>query len=160
MVKAENKNRVRFIRKGGRIIPIRGSKRAAKDITSNKRELATIMGATAAGFGGGFAAGKIQKKSESLFKIGKLRKAGVLNRGAKFLKFGSKAIPTLIAGSALMAIDRKSRDEGTVFDIGNKSGAFNVGVTLLGGFAAARTFKRFEKFGLRGGKFPFKLKDI
>ena len=159
MAQQRNQN-VRFIRRGGRIIPIRGSKRAAKDITSNKRELATIMGAVTAGFGGAFAAGKLEKKSQALSAAKQIRKSNLFNRSAKFLKFGSKAVPGLIAASALVAIDRKSRDEGTVFDIGNTSGAFNVGVTLLGGFAAARVFKRFEKFGLRGGKFPIKLRDI
>jgi len=156
----QNKNRVRFIRRGGRIIPIRGSKRAAKDITSNKKELATIMGATLAGFGGAFSAGKLEKKSQALMKAKFIRKSNIFNRAAKGLKFGSKAIPGLIAGSALAAIDRKSKDEGTLFDIGNKSGAFNVGVAIVGGFAATRVFKRFEKFGLRGGKFPIKLRDI
>lgn len=161
MAKPQNKNKVRFIRKGGRIIPIR-DERAARGIlhSQNKRELATIMGATAAGFGGGFLAGKIQRKSDSLMAAGFKKKSGFLNRGAKILKFGSKAVPALIAGSALVAIDRKVKDEGTIFDIGKTTGAFNIAVALGGGYLAARTFKRFEKFGLRGGKFPFKIRDI
>ena len=164
---SKEQGKVRFIRKRGRIIPIRsssksGSKRAAKDIFSKKnaRELGTIGAALAGGAGGLFAAGRIERKSQSLAKIGKFKSASTLNRIAKFTKFGSKVGAGLAAAGALTAIDRKSRDEGTIFDIGNKKGAFNLGVAVIGGYAAARFGKRFEKLGLRGGKFPMKLKDI
>ena len=162
----QEKQRPRFIRRRGRIIPIGGkrgrNKKAARDILSTKNapELARVGGAVGGGLAGLFAAGKLQKKSLALEKAGKLKSASILNRFAKIGKFSAKAIPALIAGTALVAIDRKSRDEGSAFDIGNNSGAFNITTALLGGYMFARTGKRFEKLGLRGGKFPFKLKDI
>jgi hypothetical protein len=164
MAQQRKKGQVRFIRKRGRIIPIRSNKntRAAGDIFSKKNlpALATIGAASGAAFGGLYAAGRAQKKSNSLLKVGKTAKANSLNRMAKVLKFKSRAVPAIIAGTALLSIDRRSRDEGTVFDIGNTKGAFNVATTLGLGYLAARTGKRFEKWGLRGGKFPWKLRDI
>ena len=154
-----------FIRRGGRIIPIFSGKnaRAAKDITSgkNRGNLAKIAGASAAGLGGLFAAGKIEKVSQALTKKGGFgRKAKALNRLAKIVKFSAKAVPALAIGTAMASIDRSSRDEGTAFDIGNKQGAANIALGLASAFAFARVGKRFEKFGLRGGKFPIKLRDI
>ena len=158
----KNKN-VRFVRIRGRVIPIRGNKnsKALKDITASKNRgnLAKIACATAAGLGGLFASGKIQKASDSFLKTN-ARKSLALNKIAKISKFSSKALPALIVGTALASIDRNSRDEGSAFDIGNKKGAFNVAASLGVAFAFTRIGKRFEKFGLRGGKFPIKLRDI
>lgn len=155
---------VRFIRKKGRIIPIRARNdvAAARGIFAKKnhRELATIGGAAGVGLAGLYGSGRLQKKSDALMKAGKMKASNITNRFAKIGKFSSKAIPALIAGSALVAIDRRTKDEGTVFDIGNKTGAFNIATVLLGGYLLARTGKRFEKWGLRGGKFPKKLRDI
>lgn len=158
---AKNKN-VRFVRIRGRIIPIKGrNQKALKDITSSKNmgNLAKIGAATAAGLGGLFASGKLQKASDSLLKINP-KKSMAMNKIAKISKFSSKALPALFIGTALASIDRSSRDEGSIFDIGNKKGAFNVAASLGAAFAFTRIGKRFEKFGLRGGKFPIKLRDI
>ena len=157
------RRKVRFVRIRGRVIPIRSkNKRAIKDITSSKNigSLAKIVGITTLGLAGLFGAGRIQRQSDKLLKLGKFGKSKIVNKAAKISKFSSKAIPAFLVGSALLAIDRRSRDEGTAFDIGNKSGTFNLASSLAGAFVFSRVGKRFEKFGLRGGKFPLKLRDI
>ena len=157
------KRKVRFVRIRGRVIPIRSkNKKAIKDITASKNigSLAKIAGVTTLGLAGLFGAGKLQRQSDKLLKLGEFGKSTTVNKAAKIAKFTSRAVPAFLVGSALLAIDRKSRDEGTAFDIGNKSGTFNLASSLAGAFAFSRVGKRFEKFGLRGGKFPLKLRDI
>lgn len=153
----------RFIRVRGRIIPVgvRREKKAAREIVSGKNsvDLLKIGAATAASLGGSFGAGRLQRLSESMKN---LTSAGRLNRAAKLLSFGAKALPAIVAGSALASIDKRTHkdEKSRLFNIGNSTGALNVGIGLATGYAIIRSGKRFEKFGLRGGKFPWKLKDI
>lgn len=162
---SKKKGNVTFIRRRGKIIPIKRSgknARAASDILSSKNagSIATIGAASLSSFAGLYSAGKLQKVSQKLEMSKRFKAAGKLNRLAKLTKFASKSLPALAIGTALVSIDRKSRDEGSSFDIGKKTGAFNVASSLALGYLSIRTGKRFEKWGLRGGKFPIKLKDI
>ena len=120
-----------------------------------------MVGVAAAGVAGLFGAGKLARASDALLKAKKFRSSMTLNKTAKFLKFGSKFGAAAAAGTIIAGIDRRARDEGaSVFNLGNKTGAANLVAAAAVGFTFTRIGKRFEKFGLRGGKFPFKLRDI
>lgn len=157
--------KVRFIRKRGRIIPIsvKNEITAAKSIASSKNsgDFAKIGGAAAASMGVLFAAGRIQRKSNALLRVKKFGLSSKVNRLAKITKFGGVAIAGLIAGSALTAIDKRSKDEKSRFlNLGSQStSAIGIAAQIGVGFAAFRFGKRFESAGKRGLNL-FKIKDI
>ena len=159
------KKKVRFIRKRGRIIPIsiKNEVVAAKSISSSKNtgDFAKIGGAAAASMGTLFAAGRIQRKSNALLRVKKFSLSSKVNRLAKITKFGGVAIAGLIAGSALTAIDKRSKDEKSKFlNLGSQStSALGVAAQIGLGFAAFRFGKRFESAGKRGLSL-FKKSDL
>jgi len=164
-----NHRKVRFRRIRGRIVPIRQKKggrekRAARELFGaiRGRDVATLGAAGVGSLGGLFAAGRLQKESNKLLAIKKIRASTVLNKLAKITKFTSKFAPALIAGAVFTGLDRRTKldEESKFFNLGSKTGAFNIAAAGVGALALARFGKRFEKFGLRGGKFPFKLRDI
>ena len=159
-------DRIKFVRIRGRIIPIGAKKefRAAKAITGGKRNklsLAKIGASTAVGLGGLAAAGRLGKISTTAKVFG--RKAKVLNKFAKVLKFSSKALPAIVIGTELTKIDNSTKaDEKSRFlNLGSGKGIRNIATGLAAGFAFTRIGKRFEVFGKRGfKKFPISLKDV
>ena len=161
MKKRNNKN-VRFVSIRGRIVPIiKKEAKAAGDILNAANRTGTtakVAGLTAASFGGLYVAGRLQRKSLKSFG----KKATVLNRGAKLLKFGAKFAPAMAIGTALIGLDRatKADERSKHLDLSGTPTPARIALGAVGAYASIRLGKRFEKFGLRGGRFPWKLKDI
>ncbi len=164
----QNKNGVSFRRIGGRIVPIK-VKREAGAIAATGREVAKpsnlgLIGKaaaiTAGGLGLAFGAGKLKTLS-TLFQHTK--KAAYMERGAKFLDYGAKAGVGVAAGTQLTRLDRQTRkDEGSkLLNFGSQGvGAIGLASSLVLGYGSYRLTKRFTKWGLKGGAFPWKLSDI
>lgn len=151
--------------------------------------LGAIAGLAATGLGGLYAAGRFERKSQALFKHASVldtvtdssgrplswanskstaKIAGRFNRAAKLTKFASKYGVGALIGTQLASIDRgTSADEGARFAnmgaAGGQGGRFDpakFAVLAAGAYGYMRFGKRFEKWGLRGGRFPWKLRDI
>lgn len=172
MAKKQQKGRVTFRRIRGRIVPIRVSDEvaAAKAIGKQSVRTGAAAGAAAAAAGGVgllFAAGRLQRHSEALTRGGKkLKTATALNKAAKITKFTGKFGAAFLVGSQLLKVDKATRkdEKSRLFNLGSGGSPLQnparLAVAAAGAFAFGRIGKRFEKFGLRGGRFPFKLKDI
>ncbi len=171
---------MRFIRRHGRVIPIRekgdparkgvvGKEVAAlratkRDVVSRPRTLGVPLlkasAALGAGLAFGFGAGRLVKIAGAM-KAGKL--AAATERAGKIIDFGSKAGTSIVVGTALSSFDRQTtKDEKSkLLNVGSagKSPAA-IGVGLVGGYGFYRLQKRFVKWGQMGGKFPLKLKGL
>jgi len=140
---------MRFIRKGGRIIPIKAAKRegaVAKEIvTASARQSGIIAGATVASLGSLYGAGRLHK-----FAMATGNKK--LNTLAKIFKFGSVATTGLVAGGSLASIDKKVNDERSkLFNIGSQAtSAIGIAAQLGIGYGVYRLGKRFEYAGKMG----------
>jgi len=152
------KGKTRFIRKGGRIIPIRVKDEisVAKEISSKKNRSSLVQASVAGSsyLAGLYGAGRLHKKA---IEVGSSK----LNRVAKIGKFGIAFGSAAILGNALSKIDKRSSDEKSrVLSIGSQA---KTGLGHVASFAAAyagyRLGKRFEYAG-KLGKNLFKIKDI
>ncbi len=144
----KNKN-VRFVRIRGRIVPMRIKKEAqvAGEIASKKNHgaIGKLAGASAIYAGGLYGAGRLHKKAMEM-------KSSKLNRVAKIGKFGVAFGAGALITSALVSIDKKTKDEKSrVLDIGSQA---RTGAGHLAKFALAyggyRLGKRFEYAGKLG----------
>lgn len=149
----------RFIRRNGRIIPItvKNEAHAANEITSgaqNRKSWAKVAGGVAAGLAGLYVAGRMHRKALTMVDhAGEFtKKGGLLNRLAKFTKYGSSTGAALVAGREMAAIDARSNDErGQVFNLGNATqSGLATGATVVGGYGTYRVGKRIEFAGKQG----------
>jgi len=195
MASQPQSDRTVFRRIRGRIVPVRlkqGAQREARAVQGlasagiRTGALASIAGLVGVGLGGLFAAGRLERHSQAMFKrsafhntvmtaAGKplmmvegakvARVGGLLNRAAKLTKFASKYGVGALIGTQVARMDRgTAADEGARFAsagaAGGRSDPLKLAVLAAGAYGYMRYGKRFEKWGLRGGKFPWKLKDI
>ena len=166
MSNSPQKGQVRFIRRGGRIIPI-GVKRegqALNEITSgsqNRTSWGKIGLATVGAFASLYAAGRMGAHSDKLLSLGFKKSSDVFNRVAKITKFGGQSTAAIVAGREMASIDARSNDEkAQVFNIGNTTKSIAATASgVLGAYGAYRIGKRFEYAG-KLGKNLTKLKDI
>jgi len=138
-----NKKNVRFIRKGGRVIPIR-----KRGISGN---VAGITAAGAGALGGMYASGRMYHAAKRIAKTAP-RKSYWLNRAAKLGKYGSVFGAGLLFSKHIGSLDRKIvADEKRGINIGSKSKS-TAGLLATGvlGYAGYRFGKRFEKAGKMG----------
>lgn len=160
MSKQKKQGRVAFRRVRGRVVPIRIKDEAASVQESLKQGTRTgalpkIGAIFGAGAGAIYGAGRLSRSS------GK-----IANKTAKVMKFAGKWGAALAIGHQLTRIDiaNKKDEKAKLTNLGSGGSiAHNAGrlaIVAAGTYAGGRVFKRFEKWGARGGKFPFKLKDI
>ena len=159
------KQRKRFVRIRGRIIPIgvRKEMKTAGEIFSGKnaKSLAIIAGSLA-GYGAGvYGAGRLHRKSNALMRLGKIKMSNRLNTVAKLGKFGVVSAVGLSIGGAILGIDKRTNDERSrLFSIGSQAKTVaGHALTLAATYGAYRLGKRFEYAG-KMGKNLLKLKDI
>lgn len=152
------KNRPKFIRKNGRIIPIGVQKemRAAGDIASSKNAgaIAQIGGVVAASMATVYGSGRLHRYAKS---TGNMK----LNRVAKLGKFAAAFGAGIGIKNALTKIDKRTNDEqGRLLQIGSQAKTgLGVAASFASGYALYRVGKRFEYAG-KLGKNLFKKKDI
>ena len=111
------KKNVRFIRRGGRVIPIaiKSEIKAGKSLLRHgKGEAAKVAGSAALVGGSLYGAGRLFKLSKG---------AGLFGTLAKTLKYGGVATAGMIAVSSLNKLDKKVSDEQSIFRVGGKSAA-------------------------------------
>jgi len=137
----------KFIRVGGRIIPI-GVKREARTAGEIVRKGGGSLAMVGAGMG--MSAG-------ALYGAGRLFKlyggSGKLGHIAKLLKFGGVAGAGLIAGHAITSLDKKvkSDEKAKLLNLGSQATtATGIAVQLGMGYMAYRFGKRFEVAGKKG----------
>jgi len=152
----QNKN-VRFVRIRGRIVPVQAKREvdAAKALASPKN--APALGRLSAGLftsaGLMYGSGVLQRKSNAFLRLNKIKGSGVLNKAAKISKFGSAAVASLVAGSALISLDRSTTKDEKSKLLNLESAAttpLGIAAQLGLGFVAYRFGKRLEVAGKKG----------
>lgn len=164
----EKKKIVGYRRVRGRIVPItvKNEVAAATDIAKKSASTGAapkIVGLFAAGAGAQFAAGRMQRASDAAVKSAKFfSKYNLLNRAAKISKFTGKYGAAALIGTQFLKVDKASKkdEKSKLFNLGASHSPARIVLALGAAFAGGRVLKRFEKWGLRGGAFPTKLRDI
>ena len=140
-------NKPRFIRRGGRIIPI-GVKREFKAAHEIARKGGSTLGIVTASAGvtaaSLYGAGRLFKLSGGRGKLGQLAKA---------LKFGGVAGSGLVGAHAIGSLDKKvkSDEKSKLFNLGSgATSAAGIAGQIGVGYLAYRFGKRFEVAGKRG----------
>lgn len=143
----KNKN-VKFIRRGGRIIPIQVKREVsvARDIARKGGAAFAAVGiAAAGGFASLYGAGRLHRFA---MKTGSSK----LNKIAKVLKFGGVGVAGIAAGHSMAKLDKRVSDEKSkLFNIGSQATTMTgIAAQLAFGYGAYRFGKKFEVAGKRG----------